>query len=92
MSKDSVLVDEVAAKIMRTLLENPTMSYNKSQLSKAAAVSRPAFYIRFKALRNRGVIEAADVASGHQYWTLNADSDVANALATILYPKGENDN
>lgn len=86
------MVDEITARIMRTLIENPTISYNKSQLIEAANVSRSAFYKRFEALSECGVIEQADIAAGHEYWTLNSDSEIADALATILYPKGDTDN
>ncbi|NUC74745.1 hypothetical protein HTZ84_21010 [Haloterrigena sp. SYSU A558-1] len=89
MSEESVFLDDVTARIMRVLLENPAVFYNKSQLTKAADVSRPAFYDRFDELRDRRIIEPAEVVSGHQYWTLNSDSELANAFSTLLYPEGD---
>lgn len=85
-----MLVDSVTKRIVHTLIQNPTIAYNKSQLIEASDVSRSAFYKRFKELRGRGVIKPAEVEAGHQYWTLNSDSDAANALATLLYPEGDN--
>ena len=89
MPEDDWLVDDITARIVRTLIENPTISYNKSQLIEAADVSRTAFYNRFNQLKDRDIIETAHVASGHKYWKLNPDSDAADALSVLLYPEGE---
>ncbi|MDY6769524.1 MAG: Lrp/AsnC family transcriptional regulator, partial [Candidatus Nanohaloarchaea archaeon] len=50
------LLDDVTMKIVDTLLDNPAIPYNKSQLAEAADVSRDALYRRWDTLVERGIL------------------------------------
>lgn len=79
------MLDDVTEKIVRVLLENPAIPYNKSQLAEAAGVSRNALYRRWGTLQRYELVEEADVGAKGTYWTLDADSPAADALTRLLY-------
>lgn len=81
------IIDEVTLRIMDTLLDNPTIPFNKSQLADAAGVSRDALYRRWDVFLEYDIIKEADVGAGGTYWTLNADADIVDALARIIHPR-----
>lgn len=81
----SYMLDDVTEKIVRVLLENPAIPYNKSQLAEAAGVSRNALYRRWETLEAYDLVEEAEVGSKETYWTLNADAAAADALTRLLY-------
>lgn len=75
------LNDDVTAKIMRTLLENPEREYNKSELAKESEVSRDSLYKRWDALVNDDLIIEKDTRN----FTLNTDSEIVKAFATLVF-------
>lgn len=79
------LLDDVSTTIVDTLLDNPAIPYNKSQLADAADVSRDALYRRWDTLVERGILKKSDVGAKGTYWELNEDSDVVEAIARILH-------
>lgn len=81
------LIDDITLKIVDALLDNPTVPFNKSQLAKAAGVSRDALYRRWDTLVTYDIVEQADVGASDTYWTLNPDADAVDALARLIHPK-----
>lgn len=79
------MIDSVTEKLVRVLLENPAIPYNKKQLAEAAGVSRNALYRRWDTLKEYDLVEEAEVGSGGTYWKLNPDSPAADALIKLLY-------
>ena len=91
MNADKIL-DEITAKIVQLLIENPTIYYNKSQIARHADVSRDALYNRLDALLAHGVLKEVEVGNEHTHYKLNQDSPSTNAIAQLLYPEGDTDN
>ncbi|MWG35390.1 hypothetical protein [Halomarina oriensis] len=94
MSNDAhPFLEDVPAKIVRVLLENPTVTYTKKDLMRAAGVSSNGFYNWFDDIVESGVIMRTDTGEGNGHWTLNPDSEMADALAQLIYghdgPVGE---
>lgn len=79
------ILDEITVKIVDTLLDNPTIPYNKNQLAEAADVSRDALYRRWEALRENNIVKKSEVKSGGDYWELDGSSETVEAIAKILH-------
>jgi response regulator of citrate/malate metabolism len=83
------ILDDVMMNIVDTLLENPKIPYNKSQLAKAAGISRDALYRRWDTLTAFNIVKESDVAAEGTYWELNQDSDMVESIAHILHQATE---
>ncbi|MFB6244875.1 MAG: winged helix-turn-helix domain-containing protein, partial [Candidatus Nanohaloarchaea archaeon] len=79
------IFDNITLSIVDTLLDNPTIPYNKKQLAEAAKVSRAALHKRFPTLVADGIIKEKEVGSVGKYWQLNEDSRLVNAMAETLH-------
>ncbi|MDY6789531.1 MAG: Lrp/AsnC family transcriptional regulator [Candidatus Nanohaloarchaea archaeon] len=78
------ILDEITVQIVETLLDNPKIPYNKKQLAEAADISRDALYRRWKTLIAFGILGSSEVGSGKDYWQLNQDSEIVEAIAKII--------
>lgn len=79
------ILDEATAKMVKLAIENPTISYNKSQLARHAGVSRETVYDRLEALLDYGVLKEADVQIETTHYKLNSDSEIANFFSKVIY-------
>jgi DNA-binding Lrp family transcriptional regulator len=79
------ILDSVTLKIIRVLLENPKIPYTKTSLAKSADISKDALYNRWETLTETGLVQNADVESGHDHYQLNQDSEIADLLGKLLY-------
>lgn len=79
------ILDDVTAKIVDLLLDNPSIPYSKTQLAEAAGISRDALYRRWDALRKNNIIKKAEVESETDYWELNQDSKKVEAIAQLMH-------
>lgn len=83
--KGKHILDDITLKIVDTLLDNPSIPYNKNQLAEAAEVSRDALYRRWDAIITHNILKKADIGAEGDYWELNQDSDTVEAIARILH-------
>lgn len=81
----SKILDDCTEKIMRVLIENPAVPYNKSSLAEAAGISRDALYSRWEELEKKEVIMEAKVEGKADYYRLNPDSEIVDSISRILY-------
>lgn len=79
------ILDEVTEKILRVLLENPTIPYNKSTLAEVSNVSRDALYRRWDKFKELGIIEESEIGGGSKYYQLNTDSELVDQIGRMLY-------
>lgn len=69
------ILDSATLHVAKVLLENSQIPYTKTGLAKNAGISRDALYRRWDTYRELGLIEEADVESGHDHYQLNSDRD-----------------
>ena len=79
------IFDKVTLKIVDTLLDNPSIPYNKNQLAEAADISRDALYRRWDVLLEYSILKKSEVGSSGDYWELDQNSDTVEAIARILH-------
>jgi len=83
--KVKYILDDITRKIVDLLLDHPTTPYTKTQIAENADISRDALYRRWNALVGFNIIERAPDESGGDYWKLNIESDLVEAIATLLH-------
>ncbi|MFU1780213.1 hypothetical protein ACM16X_02400 [Haloarcula japonica] len=79
------IFNEVSLKVARVLLENPKIQYTKTSLAEAADISKDSIYRRWGTFVETGLVEEANVDSGHDYYQLNSDSEIADTLGKLIY-------
>lgn len=83
--KFNFIFDEVTEKVLRVLLENPKIPYNKSSLAEVSGVSRDALYRRWDKFKELEIIEEAPTGGSQEYYRLNTDSELVDQIGRILY-------
>lgn len=79
------IFDDITLEIVDTLLDNPSIPYNKNQLAEAAGVSRDALYRRWEALIANNILKKSDVGSKGEYWELDESSETVKSIVRILH-------
>lgn len=78
------IFDETSLKILKVLIENPKIPYNKSELARQAEVSRHALYKRWDGIEELGIVKKADVEGKQEYYELDSNSDLVDAISKTL--------
>lgn len=79
-----VIFDESSLKILTTLLENPKITYNKTQLAEQSNVSRDALYRRFPTLKEKGIVIDSSAPGESSFYQLNTESELVNSIGKTL--------
>jgi len=78
------IFDSESLKILQTLMENPQITYNKTQLAKQSDISRQALYRRFPAFEEKDIIIDSSAPGESSFYQLNTESELVNNIGKIF--------
>ena len=78
------IFDQKTLQIIQTLLENPKIAYNKTQLADNSGVSRDALYKRWDVLVDEEIIVDCSAPGESSFYQLNSESELVNLIGKTL--------